>query len=132
MKLLAKIFLEDENLYALGPGRIALLRATAQFGSLNQAAQSVGMSYRWAWGRIKDSEKALGVKLLETKPAGRGHPRALTPEGLALLEWYANLENQVSKVLEQTVWPEFLNSGSDLQLETSNQPTDPPQLPTRE
>jgi molybdate transport system regulatory protein len=132
VKLLAKIFLEDGTLYALGPGRIALLRATAQFGSLSQAAQSVGMSYRWAWGRVKDSEKALGVKLLEPKPAGRGHHRALTPEGLALLEWYAHVENQVAKVLAESVWPEFLNSKPEPRLEEPQEPNSkPPTVPSK-
>ncbi|MDR1083668.1 MAG: LysR family transcriptional regulator [Deltaproteobacteria bacterium] len=109
MHLLAKIFLGKDKFYALGPGRAALLRATEKLGSLNKAAQSVGMSYRWAWGRLKDSEEALGIKLLSAGPSpSRGQPKILTPEGQELLDWYTEVEAKIAQVLQEMPWPEFL------------------------
>jgi molybdate transport system regulatory protein len=109
MKLLAKIFLENDDCYALGPGRVNLLRAAQTLGSLNKAARSVGMSYRWAWGRIKDSEKALGVKLLASSGTpSRGQPKILTAEGRELLEWYSRVEGEIAAFLEKTDRPAFL------------------------
>jgi molybdate transport system regulatory protein len=39
---------------ALGPGKIALLEAIAGSGSLSRAAAQLGMSYRRAWGLLRD------------------------------------------------------------------------------
>ncbi|MDR2422634.1 MAG: LysR family transcriptional regulator [Deltaproteobacteria bacterium] len=107
MKLFAKIFLGDGDLYALGPGRVALLRATLKLGSLNKAARSVGMSYRWAWGRLKDSEKALGLELLASTST-RGKARGLTEQGRELLDWYTALEEKIAEVLKEFPQPDFL------------------------
>lgn len=101
MKISAKVFLEDNHSYVLGPGRLALLRATGELGSLHKAAQAMGMSYRWAWGRIRDSEKALGVSLLTQEgDGGRGKPKVLSAEARELLEWYAEIEARINAVLE--------------------------------
>lgn len=111
MKISTKIFLEDNHSYVLGPGRLALLKATGELGSLHKAAQAMGMSYRWAWGRIRDSEKALGVPLLTQEgDGGRGKPKVLSAEARALLDWYAEMETRISTVLEACAdrRPEFL------------------------
>jgi molybdate transport system regulatory protein len=110
MNLVAKIFLGDGDFYALGPGRVALLRATERLGSLNKAAQSVGMSYRWAWGRLKDSEKALGLTLLAST-SKKGRPKGLTERGRELLAWYTDLEEKIAKVLGEYPQPAFLAPG---------------------
>lgn len=112
MKISAKIFLEDNHRYLLGPGRLALLKATGELGSLNKAAQAMGMSYRWAWGRMRDSEKALGIRLLtQDGDGGRGKPKVLTTEARALLQWYGELEATVAAALETAAakQPDFLD-----------------------
>ena len=111
MKLSAKIFLEDHHKYVLGPGRMALLKATAALGSLHKAAQAQGMSYRWAWGRLRTAEQELGFQLLTQEGApGRGKAKVLSPEARELLDWYAELENKVEGLLTEamTRCPSFL------------------------
>lgn len=111
MKILAKIFLEENHSYIFGPGRLDLLKATGELGSLHKAAQAMGMSYRWAWGRIRDSEKALGVPLLTQEgDGGRGKPKVLSAEARELLQWYAEMEERISAVLEASAAqrPEFM------------------------
>lgn len=111
MKISAKIFLEENHSYILGPGRLDLLKATGELGSLHKAAQAIGMSYRWAWGRIRDSEKALGVPLLTQEgDGGRGKPKVLSAEARELLRWYAEMEERINDVLEASAVqrPEFL------------------------
>lgn len=111
MKISTKIFLEENHSYILGPGRLDLLKATGELGSLHKAAQAMGMSYRWAWGRIRDSEKDLGVPLLTQEgDGGRGKPKVLSVEARELLQWYAEMEERISAVLEASVAqrPEFL------------------------
>ncbi len=116
MKFLIKLFLEDQGDYILGPGRLELLRATEALGSLHKAAQSLGMSYRWAWGRLQKSEKALGIKLLTPEGStGRGSPKLLTTEGRDLLRWYGEIEVQLMANLAD-FWhnrPDFLKNAAE-------------------
>lgn len=111
MKLIAKIFLEKHQKLILGPGRMELLKATDALGSLHKAAQAVGMSYRWAWGRLKTAEKELGIPLLTQEGApGRGRARILSDEARELLQWYHDLEKKVDEaMLEKSMdCPAFL------------------------
>ncbi len=59
-----KIWLETENTPLLGQGTVDLLQRVKEMGSLKKAAESLGMSYRGAWGRLKRIEEALGFPLL--------------------------------------------------------------------
>ncbi len=103
MKLSAKIFLEDHQRYVLGPGRMALLKATESLGSLHKAAQAMGMSYRWAWGRLKTAEKELGLTLLTQEGTpGRGKVKILSPEARELIRWYAELESRIEALLAES------------------------------
>jgi molybdate transport system regulatory protein len=104
MNVVGKLFLEDQGRYILGPGRAALLRSVETLGSLHKAAQHQGMSYRWAWGRLKDTENALKVKLLsQTGTPLRGNVKSLTPEGRELLAWFDSIEKTMDAVLEKAV-----------------------------
>ena len=110
MDLSAKLFLEAQEKYVLGPGRVELLRSVKELGSLRKAAQKLGMSYRWAWGRLNDAEKALGVSLLAHDENSGGKAKTLTAEALELLAWYDSVDRDVKKVLDNAVagQPEFL------------------------
>ena len=100
MRWHSKLFLEQDNELVFGPGRVELLRAVRDLGSLRKAAAHLGMSYRWAWGRLKDAEMSLGVPLLETAPAQQsGRSKRLSPQALALLAWYATAEQAVQRAL---------------------------------
>lgn len=57
-------------------GLLALLAAVQEGGAIAQAARSVGLSYRHAWGQIKQAEALFGHALLD---AGRGRGSRLTP-----------------------------------------------------
>src|SRR3990167_5564785 len=80
MKAKFKIWLEEKGGVAFAEGRRMLLESIDRLGSLNAAAKELGMSYRAAWGKIKATEKALGIKLLEVTTGGKGGGGAtLTP-----------------------------------------------------
>ena len=111
MKLAAKIFLEDHHKLVLGPGRMELLKATESLGSLHKAAQAMGMSYRWAWGRLKTAEKELGIPLLTQEGTpGRGKTKILSAEARELLRWYSEIESKTAEVLLESALkcPAFL------------------------
>ena len=67
-----------------GQGRYQLLTEIEKHGSLQQAAKKIGMSYRAAWGKIKNSEKILGEKLIEKETNKEGYN--LTALGKVLKE----------------------------------------------
>ncbi len=110
MQLSAKIFLENEHEYIFGPGRKDLLLAIAELGSLRKAAQKLGMSYRWAWGRMNNAEKEMGIPLLMRTEEAGGRPKVLTPQARELLQWYLQVEEDMKKVLLNAAksQPDFL------------------------
>lgn len=55
----------------LGDFRVDLLRAISETGSLAEAARRMGLSYRRAWGKVRDMERSLGAPLVLSKKGGR-------------------------------------------------------------
>jgi len=54
----------------LGDGRAQLLELINELGSIKKAVAQFGMSYRNAWGYLRELEKAAGFKILERTPGG--------------------------------------------------------------
>ena len=55
---------------------LSLLRAIEETGSIARAAQAVGLSYRYAWGLLREAESLFGHSLMQT---GRGRGTSLSP-----------------------------------------------------
>lgn len=55
---------------------LSLLRAIDETGSIARAAQTVGLSYRYAWGLLREAEELFGYSLMQT---GRGRGTQLSP-----------------------------------------------------
>jgi len=78
---------------AIGPGKIALLEAIVQAGSITAAAQQLGMSYRRAWLLIDQLNRSLRKPAVESAAGGaRGGGTLVTPAGLELIERYRAVE----------------------------------------
>jgi molybdate transport system regulatory protein len=94
------LWLESDQGIYFGIGRVQLLNAIEELGSLRKAADKLGMSYRAAWGKIKATEKAAGVKLLKRR-GHRSEGYELTPAGKDLrdrfLQWYNLVEETALK-----------------------------------
>lgn len=72
-----------------GDGRAELLNHIDETGSLRQAVGRLGMSYRAAWGYLRELERAAGAALLERHPGGGGSGgMRLTREGRSFLARY--------------------------------------------
>ncbi len=56
---------------SLGPGKIALLEAIADKGSLTQAAVSLGMSYRYAWLLLEDLRSSFTEPVTRATVGGK-------------------------------------------------------------
>lgn len=66
-----KLWLETDEGYVFGPGVYSLLKRIQEKGTLKEAAASLGMSYRFAWGLIKRAEEKLGEPLISATKGGR-------------------------------------------------------------
>lgn len=102
MNVKFKIWFEENGGVAFAEGRRMLLEAVDRLGSLNAAAKELGMSYRAAWGKIKATEKALGIKLLEVTTGGKGGGGAtLTPDAKVLLLKYQKFTDRMTSLMEK-------------------------------
>jgi molybdate transport system regulatory protein len=75
------------------PGRMALLRAVDEHGSITQAAKAFGISYKTAWESIDAMNALSGTPLVERVVGGRGGGSTrLTVQGRRLSERYALID----------------------------------------
>ena len=82
----------------LGPGKVALLEAIEQKGSIRRAAESMDMSYRRAWLLVESVNRIVGSPAVETSQGGReGGGTRLTPAGHELLRQYAAMAREVDQ-----------------------------------
>lgn len=78
---------------AIGPGKVALLEALEQTGSITAAAKSLGMSYRRAWLLIDELNHALREPAVSSATGGaQGGGSQLTDSGRELLALYRGIE----------------------------------------
>ena len=93
-----KVWLANERSEPVfGLGLMRLLQGIERTGSILQAANEMGMSYRSAWGRLKTAETRLGESLIERTPgAGRHGGSRLTDSGRLLLARYLALVEQIT------------------------------------
>jgi molybdate transport system regulatory protein len=78
---------------ALGPGKIRLLEAIANTGSISQAGRHLGMSYRRAWLLVDDMNNCFRDPVIAAQPGGaHGGGAILTAFGQQLVERYRAIE----------------------------------------
>jgi molybdate transport system regulatory protein len=83
-----------------GDGRAELLARIDTLGSLKKAVIEAGMSYRNAWGYLRELERAAGFRILERTPGGgAGGGTRLTPEGRAFLDRYREFRRGLDDVV---------------------------------
>jgi molybdate transport system regulatory protein len=79
----------------------ALLTVIQDKGSLKAAADETGMSYRKAWGDIKQAETLLGYELTDKTRGGKeGGQSLLTPSAIKLLEAHNALHEKLDDAVE--------------------------------
>ncbi len=78
---------------AVGPGKVALLEAIAETGSISAAARQLGMSYRRAWVLVDETNRTLRSPAVATASGGtNGGGTALTTVGEAVVKHYRAVE----------------------------------------
>ena len=105
-----KLWIEADGRLVMSDYRLRLLELVAESGSLAEAATAMRLSYRRAWGKIKELEANLGMPLVHSEVGGAGGGRTtLTDEARALLAAYRRFQERMAAQLE-TVFAEELGS----------------------
>lgn len=94
-----------DNIF-FGPGKASLMELVDKTGSLQEACKEMGLSYSKGTRMIKNTEKELGIRLMERWAGGNGGGGSrLTVEGKSLLLSYRELCRRVQENAEQ-IYPE--------------------------
>jgi molybdate transport system regulatory protein len=93
-----KVWLELKGKRILGKGGVAILQQIDRTHSISNAAEELGMSYRYVWNYLKEIKDAVGEPVVETFKGGKtgGGGARLNALGQHLVNEY----NWISKNVE--------------------------------
>lgn len=99
-----KLFLSSEKIEGIfGGGKWQLLDAIRRNGSIYKAAESLGRSYRKAWGDIKRAEEGFARPLVTKVRGGKsGGGALLTDFALSLLDAWDAYHTEVERAAKQS------------------------------
>ncbi len=109
LKLKFKIWLEnEEHKGILGDGKCNLLKTIHETGSLKEAMQIHGLTYRKTWDNLNKIEQMLGFQIIERQRGGSsGGKTVLTEKGQAIVKVFDDFHTQydqfIAQVLEQSL-----------------------------
>ncbi len=79
--------------WRIGPGKVDLLEAIAEHGSISAAGRALGMSYRRAWRLVEEMNRGFGRPVVEAQSGGKaGGGARLSPLGAELAVQYRAIE----------------------------------------
>ncbi len=109
-----RVWIEQKEKTYIGIGSTLLLKYVEELGSLRQAAAALGMSYRRAWGKLKNAEERIGKPLVE-KTKGKGQRFNLSPHGKEIMEkflhFYLDVEDYATKRANELLEMDVRKSG---------------------
>jgi molybdate transport system regulatory protein len=92
------------DVVALGPGKVDLLEAVREHGSISAAARSLDMSYRRAWLLIDELNQSLKSPATASEQGGQsGGGCMLTPVGERIVRLYRDVEAQAQKACAKQI-----------------------------
>jgi molybdate transport system regulatory protein len=109
MQVKANFWIEKDGKVALSSWRVKLLETVAETGSISAAAAKMGVSYHRAWDKIHESEKRLGVKLVETQTGGAGGGGSqLTPAAADFIQRFKTFTDGLHETMSSRFQENFL------------------------
>jgi len=100
LKPRSNLWIECGGQVVLSKWRVRLLEAIQETGSINAAAERVGVSYHRAWEKLDEMEKGLGVQLVERQVGGaRGGGTRLTATGREYVARFKRFERGFDDVI---------------------------------
>jgi molybdate transport system regulatory protein len=107
-----KLWVEKDGKLALSAYRVRLLRLIDETGSLAEAAERMGLSYRRAWGKLREIESNLGLKLVASEAGGAGGGGSrLTEDGRRLIEIFERFQAATERDLAREFARFFAEAG---------------------
>jgi molybdate transport system regulatory protein len=86
------------DVIAIGPGKVSLLEAIGETGSLTAAAKNLGMSYRRAWMLLDQLNRSLAQPAVDSAKGGlHGGGSELTATGRRLIELYRRIDSTAAR-----------------------------------
>jgi molybdate transport system regulatory protein len=103
-KIKSRIWIEADGNILLGEGRVSLLKAIEDTGSLTQAAKSLSMSYKKAWSLI-DAVNSRAEKPVTTSSIGGkgGGGARLTDYGKTLVNTFDTINENCWNYLDDQI-----------------------------
>ncbi|HEY2381404.1 MAG TPA: LysR family transcriptional regulator [Terriglobia bacterium] len=96
----AKVWLTIGPRTLFGDGKADLLDAVDRLGSLRSAAESMGMSYRHAWGWLRELDEAAGFAFLEHTGTGPRTNLRLTDDGRQFIADYRRFRKTLNRAID--------------------------------
>lgn len=89
---------------AIGPGKVALLEAIEQTGSITAAAKHLDMSYRRAWMLLDELNRCLRKPAVDSAKGGtQGGGSALTETGRQVIALYRRIDETAAQACKADV-----------------------------
>jgi molybdate transport system regulatory protein len=97
-----RLRIEFAGRHTLGPGKIQLLEAVDEHGSISAAARSMQMSYRHAWEMLDDINQCFSEPAIVTETGGRsGGGAQVTDFGRDLVARFRVMQDKARAALEE-------------------------------
>lgn len=92
------------DVVAIGPGKVSLLEAIRDEGSISAAARSMQMSYRRAWLLVQEINNAMRSPAVISAHGGEDRGgTTLTPEGEAVVALYRQIETVAAQACAKEI-----------------------------
>lgn len=103
-KIKSRIWIESEDNVLLGQGRVNLLKAIDETGSLSQAAKSLSISYKKAWQLLDSVNKSAAKPVTINSIGGKGGGGAqLTEYGKSLIKAFDEINKNCWAFLDKEI-----------------------------
>ncbi|MDO6758833.1 LysR family transcriptional regulator [Tamlana sp. 2_MG-2023] len=103
-KIKSRIWIESDDNVLLGEGRVHLLKAIHETGSLSKGAKSLNISYKKAWGLLDSVNKSAKEPVTINSVGGKGGGGVqLTDYGKSLIETFDEINKNCWKFLDEQV-----------------------------
>jgi molybdate transport system regulatory protein len=99
MKIKYKIWFEEHGVTVFEPSLDVYFKQLEECRSLNSAVKKLNLSYRLVWGKIKNAEERLGIRLVEIDPDEK--KMCLTKSARASLKIFNELEKEITPILRK-------------------------------
>lgn len=103
-KIKSRIWIEVDDKVLLGEGRVRLLKAIDETGSLSKAAKTLEMSYKKAWTLIDAVNRSAKEAVVVSNVGGKnGGGAQVTPYGKSLIRVFEKINQNCWNYLDKQV-----------------------------